>query len=182
MRLKPRSFFFFSPPFPFWMRVSQVYYLESKTIFFIFYFTLSLHSHTDLTLRDSFKAAEGWGRQGEFWVKLEDKLQLNLSKMRWSSLPLELLRKDRSVCVLCCFVYMCVEQGCRVSTVGGGGISLCFLLWDIINCSISSAQCNPVLFLLSLLQFLHIWPNCCLLDCLLFARFFFFFPQQPFCL
>lgn len=100
--------------------------------------------------------------------------------MRWSSLPLELFRKDRSVCVCIIFVYMCVEQGCRVSTVGGGAISLCFLLWDIINCSISSAQCNPVLFLLSLLQFLHIWPNCCLLDCLLFARFFFLpLPLSP---
>lgn len=61
-----------------------------------------LHSQT--WLWGCVKAAEGWGGQGEFGVKLEDKLQLNLSKMRWSSLLLELLRKDRSVCV-CVFVY-----------------------------------------------------------------------------
>lgn len=50
----------------------------------------------------------GRGGQSELGLKLEDKLQLNLFRMRWSSLLLELLKKDRSVCVhLCAFLHVC---------------------------------------------------------------------------
>lgn len=99
-----------------------------------------------------------WGGRSDLGVKLEDQLQLNLFKMRWSSLLLELLRKDtRGVCVCLMCRSACV---CVVGAVKKGqhskhrgwwwGFSLCFLLWSIINCSISSALCNPALRLLSL--------------------------------
>lgn len=112
------------------------------------------HFLTNIPSGDSSKEV-GRGGQGELWLKLEDKLELNLFKMRWSSLLLELLRKDRSVCAyasVCCSACVCmataVKKGQHSKHCGWwGAISLCFLLWDIINCSISSALCNLVLCL-----------------------------------
>lgn len=93
-----------------------------------------VHLLTNMTSWDS---SEEVGRDGQGELGLEDKLQLNFFNMRWSSLLLELLRKDVSACAcarasMCCSACVCV-----VTAVKTGQHSKHCGWWGVFHCASS---------------------------------------------